>query len=150
MPTLLIHVLFAAAVQGLVSFPLVGQGLSEFTFYAAIVSILVDLDHRSDEKRSSAIHSFLTTSLLSAICVAIAVVAGDVWTGLLLISIVVGFVSHISLDVTDGEGIYVVPRNSKRIAPFRRARRPRQSRRRRSHLILAGLSVSVLLVLVCI
>ncbi|MCK4457751.1 MAG: hypothetical protein KAW39_08430 [Thermoplasmata archaeon] len=150
MPALLIHVLFAAAVQGLVSFTLVSEGISEFTFYAAIVSILVDLDHRSDEKRSSAVHSLFTMSLLSAICVATAVVAGDVWTGFLLISLFVGFTSHISLDMTDGEGIYIMPRNREMIAPFCRARRPGKSRRRRFHLILAGLSVSVLLVLVCI
>lgn len=150
MSTLLIHVLFAAAVQGLVSFTLVGEGIGEFTFYAAIVSILVDLDHRSDEKRSSVVHSLFTMLLLSAICVAIVVVAGDVWKGFLLISLFVGFASHISLDMTDGEGIYIMPWDSKRIAPFCRARRPGQSRRRGFRLTLAGLSVSVLLVLVCI
>ena len=150
MPTLLIHVLSAAALQGLVSLTLVGQGISEFTFYAAIVSILVDSDHRSDEKRSSTIHSAFTMMVLSAACVASAAVAGDVWTEFLLISFVVGFVSHISLDVTDGEGIYIVPWKSKRIAPFRRAKRPRDSKRRRAHLILVVLSASTLLILVCV
>lgn len=150
MPTLLIHVLSAAAVQGLVSFTLVGEGISEFTFYAAIASILVDLDHRSDDKRSSAVHSLLTMLLLSAICVATAVVASDAWTGFLLISLFVGFTSHISLDMTDGKGIYIMPRNRERIVPFRRARRPGKSGRGRTHLILAGLSVSALLALVCV
>jgi hypothetical protein len=149
-PTLLIHVLFAAAVQGLVSFILIGEGISEFTFFAAIVSILVDLDHRSDEKRSSAVHSLFTMSLLSIICVAMAAVASDVWTGFLLISMFVGFTSHISLDMTDGKGIYILPRNREMIAPFCRARRPGKSGRSRAHLILAGLSVSALLALICV
>jgi hypothetical protein len=149
-PTLLVHALLAAAVQGLICVALVGQGINEFVFYAAIVSILVNLDHRSDEERSSVVHSLFTVSLVSLVCMTGVAIAHDLPSKTLAISFAVGFTSHVLLDTTDGDGIYVVPWSAKRVAPSRMYERTGRSKRRRGHLILAVLSALALLVLLCV
>ncbi|MFQ6127657.1 MAG: hypothetical protein ACE5QW_01970 [Thermoplasmata archaeon] len=148
MPTLLIHSLFAAAVQCLVNLVMIGQGINEFTFYAAIASILVDLDHRSDGKRSSIIHSLVSIFLALAIGVLGVFLLADVWKRLFVSSLTVGFVSHVSIDATDSWGIFVTPWKSKVISFFKALENTRSQGKRRLDLILAILSASTLLILV--
>jgi membrane-bound metal-dependent hydrolase YbcI (DUF457 family) len=144
-----LHALLAAAVQGSICVVFVGQGINEFAFYAALVSIIVDLDHRSDEERSSAIHSLFTVSTLFIMCFTWIALTSDIASKMLAASILVGFTTHVLLDITDGEGIYVVPWKSRRIAPFHQSRFERPPMRG-IQVILAVLSGFALLVLVCV
>ncbi|MFQ5884315.1 MAG: hypothetical protein ACE5IO_04365 [Thermoplasmata archaeon] len=148
MPTLLIHSLVAAAVQSLVNLGMMGQGINEFTFYAAISSILVDLDHRSDGKRSSAVHSLFSVPLALALGFIILSVANDIWIKLLAFSVTVGFASHVLIDASDRGGIFLVPLKSDVIALFRRSGKSSGQGSRTLHMILTVLSVSTLLILV--
>ena len=144
MPSLLIHGLFAATMQSLLNVALLGQGINELSFYAAIVSVLVDLDHDASGRRSS-VHSIFTM-ILSLLVGAIAWgILFDTWFGLLTLTMVVGVESHLALDITDGDGIHVMP--SWFGDPQEQKRASLVGHRGFPPLLIAAISGSILLVL---
>ncbi|MFQ6106681.1 MAG: hypothetical protein ACE5QF_03725 [Thermoplasmata archaeon] len=147
MPTLLVHSLFSAAVQSLLNVALVGQGINEFTFWATISSILVNLDHRSDGKRSSVVHSVFTTMLVFAIGVLVVMIANNIWLAYLVLSVSIGFGGHITLDVLDG-AILVLPIGDHQSTALRNSSRNARHSFLSLPLVIAVFSASVLLVLV--
>jgi hypothetical protein len=146
MPTLLVHLLLAAATQGFINVFMNLPGISEFSFYAAITAILVDLDHRSDGERSPYIHSLLTVFAVFVIGAAIILLLQDAWMRLLVCSVVVGFVSHISVDAIDRRGLFIAPWKRDQRIILKRSAGGCSSRGRKLYLVIVVLSGLALLI----
>lgn len=146
MPTLLVHLLLSAAVQAFVNVSVNLPGINEFSFYAAITAVLVDLDHRSDGERSPYVHSLATVTAVLVIGIAANILLQDARPRLLVSSIIVGLVSHVLVDATDGRGIFIVPWNCDQRISLKRLAKGCAPMRGRLHLVIAATSAIVLLI----
>lgn len=147
MPSLLIHVLFTAATQSLINVTLLGQGINELSFYAAIISVLMDLDHSADGRRSS-VHSLFTLTVFLLAGIVVLRVSPNLWLGVIVLSVVVGVGCHLALDLTDKDGIGLMPRWVG--DPFGQIRMSMADRGGLPPVLVATVSGSVLLILALI